>query len=183
MEQTIKYKKIHLFVIVLFTCIQVSSQNTVYKLHFKHVELHSFCLPPIPDETIMCENINQCKNILKNYYNTAQVNVLIDSCVISGNILNVYFNQENMQVLVHTKHREFYECEMEGLSNFKHTFILKIPMCCNMSFEGNIIMLQSFGNQYFFKKKKKNRFQYVDYKSMVDMEYIRKYKLKYNIID
>jgi len=154
--------------IVLFTMMGVYSQTTPYEFCFKHMDIHEFLLPPIPGDTTKNTSIYQVKRGIKDPRYTSQIDKVIDSCVVENDTLKVYFCLNDLVFLYDTV-TQYHAFEYRAKANYKHNFSLTLPLCDDVPFEGNVVMLQSFCFQYFFKRIKKNKFQFIECQS-VDME-------------
>ena len=93
---------------------------------------------------------------------------VIDSCVVERDTLKVYFCLNDL-VFLYDSVTLCHAFEYRAKTNYKHNFSLVLPLCGNVPFEGNVVMLQSFCFQYFFKRIKKNKFQFIECQS-VDMK-------------
>ena len=154
--------------IVLFTMVGVYSQTTPYEFCFKHMDVHEFLLPPIPGDTTGYTSIYQLKRSIKDPRYTSQIDKVIDSCVVESDTLKVYFCLNDL-VFLYDSVTQCHAFEYRAMANYKHNFSLVLPLCGDVPFEGNVVMLQSFCNQYFFKRIKKSKFQLIEWQ-YVDME-------------
>ena len=187
MGQTMKDKLILqqklLFLIMLFSMTQSHSQNVMYKLHFRHIDACHFVLPLDTTVGVQGKTSFQLKRFITNSKYISQIDKVIDSCSVLEDTLKVFFEQKDMQVIVHSRHHNIYEHEMRGVCNHKHNFTFTLPLSQGLSFDGNYVMLQSFGYQYYFKRTKKNRYQYLCSQFVIDMDYLKKYGIQYIIVD
>lgn len=154
--------------IVLFTMMGVYSQTTPYEFYFKHLDIHEFLLPPISGDTAKYTSIYQLKRSIKDPRYTSQIDKVIDSCVVERDTLKVYFCLNDL-VFLYDSVTLCHAFEYRAKTNYKHNFSLVLPLCGNVPFEGNVVMLQSFCFQYFFKRIKKNKFQFIECQ-IVDMK-------------
>jgi hypothetical protein len=155
----------------------------MYKLHFKHIDACHFVLPLDTTEEVPCKTTFQLKRYMINSKYISQIDKVVDSCSVLEDTLKVFFEQKDMLVIVHSKHHKIYEHEMRGVCNHKHNFTFTLTLCQEESFDGNIVILQSFGYQYCFKRTRKNRYNYLGSQFVIDMDYLKKYGIQYIVVD
>lgn len=183
MKDKLVLQQIQLFLVFLLAMTQSHSQNVMYKLQFRHIDVCHFVLPLDTTEGVQCKTTYQLKGFIINSKYISQIDKVVDSCSVLEDTLKVFFEQKDMQVIVHSRHHNIYEYEMRGVCNHKHNFTFILPLCEEVSFDGNIVILQSFGYQYYFKRNKKNRYQYLGRQFVIDMDYLKKYGIQYIIVD
>lgn len=171
---------IFIFFVNTLICIipKAVSQNMNYEIQFRGIKKHEIKLPSLDKDFPITKF--QYKNWINNPLYISKLDEKIDSVSIIKDTMFISMYSNDMYVVMDTINSIVKGYEFcSAVTNHKKNFVIKFSLSKEYLFNGNIIIINSFFEKYYFKKIKSNEYLYLYKESIdIDMNYIQKHKIQ-----